>query len=108
VARVRERDVGALFTTGNNSPSQPVQFLSTTEPGKTLAGRVTRIARVTDINDHGDSTIRVTITFDRNQLTQLRSGAAVWPKIDCGRRSIGYVWGHDILNAIRRQIWLRQ
>ncbi len=105
-ARLRERHVGHLFATGTDPQGLPVEFVSTTEPGRALTGRVEKVSRVAEINDRGESTVRVTIAFDRRQLSQLRPGATVWPKITCGRRSLGYVWFHDLIDAVRRQLWL--
>ncbi len=105
-ARVRERHVGHLFAARVDPNGLPVEFVSSTEPGRTLIGRVENVARVAEINDRGESTVRVTIAFDRRQLSQLRPGATVWPRIQCGHRPLGYVWFHDLIDAVRRQWWL--
>lgn len=105
-ARLRERHVGHLFSAATDPRGLPVEFVSTTEPGRALTGRVEKVSRVAEIDDRGESTVRVTIAFDRRQLSQLRPGATVWPKITCGRRSLGYVWFHDLIDAVRRQLWL--
>ncbi len=106
VARVRERHVGRLFSGGQPASGRSVRFFSTSDPGRTLTGRVDQIARVADINERGESTVGVTIAVDRKQLIDPRPGTTVWSRIDCGSQSLGYVWFHGVLDTIRRQIWL--
>ncbi len=105
-ARVRERHVGQLFAVGTDPQGLPVEFVSSTESGRTLAGRVANVSRVAEINERGESTVRVTVAFDQKQATQLKPGLHVWTRIQCGYRSLGYVWFHDLLDAVRRQFWL--
>lgn len=105
-ARVRERHVGLLFAVGTDPHGLPVEFVSSTETGRTLAGQVANVSRVTEIDDRGESTVRLTIAFDQQQATQLRPGVTVWTRIQCGRRSLGYVWFHDLIDAVCRQFWL--
>ena len=55
-------------------------------------------------------TIEVVVAFDKNELTEaarrdLRPGVTARAEIDCGRRSLGYVWLHDIWDAAIT--WLR-
>jgi multidrug efflux pump subunit AcrA (membrane-fusion protein) len=55
-------------------------------------------------------TIDVVVSFDKQELTEaaqrdLRPGVTARAEIDCGRRSLGYVWLHDIWDAALT--WLR-
>jgi multidrug efflux pump subunit AcrA (membrane-fusion protein) len=57
-----------------------------------------------------DPTVRVTVAFDKDQLNEstrrdLRPGVSARAEIDCGRRSLGYVWFHDLWDALLT--WLR-
>lgn len=100
-ARLRERDLQHLVAAGEQPVTCPA-------PGATqtlLTGRVERVADVVDINDRGESTLRVTITVDAGTSIAARPGATVWPKIRCGRRPLGAVWFGDALDALRRQFW---
>jgi biotin carboxyl carrier protein len=100
-ARLRERDLQHLGATGGEAVTCPA-------PGTTrslLQGRVERVADVVDVNDRGESTLRVTITIDAGTTITARPGATVWPKIRCGRRALGAVWLGDLIDAVRRQVW---
>jgi hypothetical protein len=106
-ARIRERDIGPVWAAAKRtSEPLPVEFVSTIDHRTVRHGVVREIARTTEIDDRGDSTLRVTIAFDRNQPGPLRPGATVLPRIHCGTTSLGYVWFHQLINAIRRQWWL--
>jgi hypothetical protein len=55
-------------------------------------------------------TVEVTVSFDKLQLEdtdrrELRPGVSARAEIDCGRRSLGYVWLHDIWDTTLT--WLR-
>jgi hypothetical protein len=55
-------------------------------------------------------TIDVVVAFDKQELTEaaqrdLRPGVTARAEIDCGRRSLGYVWLHDMWDAAIT--WLR-
>ena len=50
----------------------------------------------------GDSPyVQVFVDIDRSELPELVPGASVAATIDSGRHSAGYVWLHDLLDAVR-------
>jgi hypothetical protein len=59
------------------------------------------IALAAEATDRSSGQVRVVVTFDRNDVPQLRPGATAIPRIHCGRHSIGYVWLHDLIDTIR-------
>lgn len=107
-ARIRERDLRHLLGRENEAIGRRVEFLSALDPGQQHTGRVAAVARVTDLNERGESTVRVTISLDQPRIANLQTGTTIWPRIDCGHRSLGYVWFHDLIDAIRSGIWLRR
>ena len=52
-----------------------------------------------------EAIVRVKVPIDRRSLTQPRPGATVEARIFCGRRSLGYVWLHDLVDAVRGWFW---
>jgi multidrug efflux pump subunit AcrA (membrane-fusion protein) len=107
-ARIRERDLRHLLSRENEAVGRRVDFLSALDSGTLHTGRVTKVSRVIDLNERGESTVRVTIALDQPRLPELQTGTTVWPRIDCGHRSLGYVWFHDLIDAVRSGIWLRR
>jgi len=107
-ARVRERDFRHLPRQQGGSIGERAEVVFAGDPGKSQTGQITRVSRVTDLNERGESTIRVTIELDQPRLPNSRAGTRVWLRMDCGRRALGYVWFHDFIDAIRTAVWLRR
>lgn len=81
-----------------------VTFILKSDPGVTYAGHVQQIAMGTETAEANVGTVTVTVAIDRDQLPQLRPGTQTIAHINCGRRSIGYVWLHDVWEAV--QTWI--
>jgi hypothetical protein len=64
-------------------------------------GTVQELAARTDINGDRRPVVNVQLDFDHSALPELRPGATVHAKIACGRKSLGYVWLHDVVEAVR-------
>jgi biotin carboxyl carrier protein len=85
-------------------------FLLATEPGVSHPGKVQVVALAADTDKSADkstgTTVLVTLSFDRSQIPadELRPGATVVGKIHCGRRSLGYVWLHELWETIQSRL----
>jgi hypothetical protein len=51
--------------------------------------------------------VLVRVAIDKTQLPDLRPGASVTARIDCGTRPIGYVWFHDVWEFVQTQVLFR-
>ena len=53
----------------------------------------------------------VRVSFDQNRLREVvadpKIGDTATAKIHCGKRAIGYVWFHDLVDFIRAKILFR-
>ena len=88
----------------------PVYYILATDPGKTLKGTVKEIVRSADIREKDEGNvvlIKVKINKDDIHPEDLREGATVTGKVHCGRRSLGYVWFHDLLAFIQAKVFFR-
>jgi multidrug efflux pump subunit AcrA (membrane-fusion protein) len=83
----------------------PIDFVTATDPGKVYETTVGKIAQTSESLLEGQPTVQVTATVEPNTIPDPRPGAEVIAQIDCGRRSIGYVWFHDLFDAIRSWIY---
>jgi hypothetical protein len=83
-----------------------VRFVLATDPAVQHTGRIAEVATLTEVaaEDQGPSVL-VSVDFDRAKIPQLRPGASVIAKIQCGRRSLGYVWLHDLYRAIQSHLF---
>jgi multidrug efflux pump subunit AcrA (membrane-fusion protein) len=105
--RVRDQDVGHVLTAQQqvNDPL-PVSFLLGTDAGLTRRGLVERVALVAESEEDGAVRAAIKVKVDEDQAGEFRTGASVIARIHCGRRSIGYVWLHGLIDAVRAALWL--
>ncbi len=82
-----------------------VSFALTSEPGTVYQGKIVEMALSTEMDEESIPTVPVTVAFDRNEVAGLRPGATVIARIHCGRRAIGYVWLHDLFEAVQSHWW---
>lgn len=81
-----------------------VSFMLATAPGATYHGTVEKVALATKPETDEVAHVLVTVRFDRDQIPRLRPGATVVPRIDCGKRPLGYVWFHSVWEAIQKYV----
>lgn len=81
-----------------------VTYLLATDPGTTYAGHVEKIALAAANDAIYGANVPVTVAIDGNSPGELHPGATVIGKIHCGRRSLGFVWFHDLIAVIRTKL----
>jgi multidrug efflux pump subunit AcrA (membrane-fusion protein) len=84
-----------------------VKFMLATHPGEEFVGTVKEIDRVADDGGDEGPQVLVRVAIDKTKLPDLRPGASVTARIDCGTRPIGYVWFHDVWEFVQTQILFR-
>lgn len=101
---IADKDAGHMLRAQSTRGSDlEVEFQLPSEPGRTHRGKIRDVALVSELNDRSSGHVRVIVEFDSSQIEQLRPGASAIPRIRCGRKPIGYVWFHDLIDAI----WIR-
>jgi hypothetical protein len=48
--------------------------------------------------------VTVTALLDEPPAVESLAGASVSARIQCGQRSLGYVWLHDLIDAVRSKL----
>jgi hypothetical protein len=103
---VADDRAGHLLTACDKlQPELESRFLLASDPGHEYRGRVTSIAPTTELDAEQQPTVRVTVAFDKQDVPALRPGATAVAKIHCGRRSLGYVWLHDLFEYVHSLWW---
>ena len=103
--RIPDKRVGHVLAAQQELGSDlEVTFILATHPGVTYRGRVVQLARRTDMDEAGQPVVQAHVSFDQKIVKQLRPGATVIAQIDCGQRSIAYVWLHAFIDAIRTRL----
>jgi multidrug efflux pump subunit AcrA (membrane-fusion protein) len=78
-----------------------VSFQLATDRSVSYGGKVRSVASRTDINLLGRPIATVSVQFDESGIAKLRPGATIFAKINCGRRSLGFVWFHQLIETLR-------
>lgn len=81
-----------------------VTYRLATDPGVDHEGTVREVHLSAEVHGDEGNTVLVRVAIDKNDLDYLRPGADVMAKIHCGRRSLGYVWFHDVINFIHSRV----
>ncbi len=103
---VPDRKIGYVIDADREqSESLTAQFVLETDPDQVHSAKLERIAQVAVNPANEQAHVRVNASFDREDVAQLRPGAGVIAKINCGRRKLGYVWLHDMIDSIQRRFF---
>ena len=82
-----------------------VDYVMMSGPGSTLHGTVAEIQEKAKVQGDEGNTLLVRVKINRDDLgANPETGAGVSAKIDCGQRSLGYVWFHDVIEFVQSKI----
>jgi len=96
-----DRPAGHVLTGQRGAEGQlPVAFLLASDPAVTYHGQLQSVALAGDASS-GQSEVEATVAVNSPLPEGVRAGTRVTARIDCGRRSIGYVWLHDVIDFFR-------
>ncbi len=86
-----------------------VDYRLTSNAGQTLHGTVKEIQESAEVQGEEGNTVKVRVAINKDDLDPvvLTKGAGVSVNIDCGRRSLGYAWFHDVLEFIQMKVLFR-
>lgn len=104
-----ERRMGHVARAARDSQDPlRVTFVLSSHPGLEFEGRVTDIHRTAEVQGDEGNSVLIRVALDKQQLPELRSDTTVTAKVHCGRRSIGYVVFHELLETVQSKIlfWL--
>jgi len=85
----------------------PVSFVLATEPETTYQGHLREIHTLVEVHQDQGNVVVLRVAIDKDQLQDLRPGATVTAKINCGERSLGYVLFHDLVAFVQSRILFR-
>jgi multidrug efflux pump subunit AcrA (membrane-fusion protein) len=85
----------------------PVSFILATEPGVTYRGTLEEVHQRAEVRGEEGNIVLLRVAIDKTKLGQLRRGATVVGRVDCGRRSVGYVWFHDLWEFVQSRVLFR-
>jgi len=100
-----KRITPVLAAASSTGPELSVSFVLATDPATKLTGTLQRISERSEAAESEGSFVPATVRIDRSRVPHLIPGATVVARVDCGRRSLGYVWLHDLIDAVRTWFW---
>lgn len=81
-----------------------VVFMLASHPGKEFDGRVVDLHRVAEVRGEEGNTVLVRVAIDKSTLPELRSETTVTAKVRCGKRSVGFVVFHELIETIHTKL----
>lgn len=84
----------------------PIEFVLATASESTFPAKLESTATRSASSDEGGTVVEVFASLDDNNLPHRRIGAEVTAKINCGKRSLGYVLFGDVIEFVRKRFWL--
>ncbi len=101
--RIPDRQAGHVLSAQEARPDQPlpVACLPVMNPRESFSGTLARLGMRSETSQSESQYVEATVAFDRSSVQQCTAGAGVRAYIQCGRRSLGYVWLHDLYDTIR-------
>tara|TARA_R110002124_G_scaffold68346_2_gene185063 strand:- start:67 stop:2115 length:2049 start_codon:yes stop_codon:yes gene_type:complete len=103
---VPDSEIGhVLAAQRENKQPLSVSFLLLTDPDQTYQGTIEKIAAIAEPDADGKPVVQITVKLDHETIKGLRPGASVLPQIDCGTRSLGYVWLRRLFEAVQRELF---
>lgn len=103
--QVSDRDAGHVLAAREADPELRVALQLGSEATITHQGRIVAVTQSVESTAGEPPTMIVTAQLDEPPSVDALAGASVTGRIHCGRRSLGYVWLHDLIDAARRKLW---
>jgi len=105
--QVPDRHINYVLEARRNlQPDLDVTFMLATQPGTTYHGHLKEIGTVAEPDETQQLYVTAMIAFDSDDLPNLLPGTGVTARIYCGRRCLGYVWLHDLIEAVRARLFI--
>ncbi|TWT39367.1 efflux RND transporter periplasmic adaptor subunit [Blastopirellula retiformator] len=83
-----------------------ITFHLVSEPGVKHPAVLIEVSQVIDVGSETDEPAALlTASFDKSEVDFLRPGVSVSGRVDCGTRSLAYVWTHELWEAVRRRLF---
>ena len=105
--RLPDQRAGFVLAAKEAQPDKPldVTYLLVMNPRERYPGTVARLGMRSEATEGNAPFMSVSVDIDRAALENRTPGAGVKASIRCGRRSLGYVWLHDLLDTMRTRLF---
>ena len=89
-----------------NTDEREVSYILKSDPGNKFEGVLSRkdIHDAAQLNDEQVQSVRLIVDVSEEDLVNPRPGTEVTIKVHCGKRSVGYVWFHELIEFLQSTI----
>ncbi|MBA4019011.1 MAG: hypothetical protein C0483_17725 [Pirellula sp.] len=102
-----DRSGRVIRAAADNSSPLVVRFSPALDPALVHDAEVVEIQNSAELRGTEGSTVLVRAAVSPQDATEWRPGAEVAAQIQCGTRSLGYVWSRDITDFFRAKVLFR-
>ena len=103
---VADREAGHVLEAHERQAKLEVAYQIGTDPGAVRQATIKFISPASELSARSEPIVRMSAVLNGEPPAGLRPGASVVARIHCGRRSLGYVWLHEIWEAVRLRLFL--
>jgi hypothetical protein len=97
---------GPILAAAGAERNLAVTFQLGTDAGALRRAAVKSISPATELSQEMVPSVLVTAALPQQEKLALRPGATVVARVHCGRHSLGYVWLHELWEAVRLRLFL--
>lgn len=103
VFEVPDRDFGYLLQAKRDGDVQgwAIEYRLKSDLESSFISEISDTDQNNSFDDEGNSFVRVFVPVDKDVVRQLRVGQSVDGKINCGRKSLFFIWTRDIRDFLR-------
>ena len=105
VAELEIADKHATYLKVVAGEARGVVFRLQSQPERIYHARIAAVAQSAQLDAEGRSVIRLKCLFTPENSEMMEIGATVWADVDCGKRSVGFVWFRGLIEWWERQSW---
>lgn len=103
-------DNQSAYVLGNNDTPRAVEFRMTSGSSRVYRATIDQSDDAAYVNGRGQSVVRLISSIGDASINEVsheefRLGATVIAKIDCGKRTLGFVWFRSLIEWSRKQFW---
>ncbi len=98
------RHVLAAQAATKDAKQLSVRFLFRMSPKTTYSATLDDVHLATDLDQDGELSTLARVILNPKDIPDLRPGSSVIAKINCGSRSLGYVWMRELLEFLQTRV----
>jgi len=92
------------YAINKNDGPLPVTYVLQTNAQDQFDGELVQVQDAAQMHEEHGHSVRILVDVNEQDLTDPRPNTGVTAKVYCGRRSIGYVWFHELVEFIQREL----